>query len=214
MTIFVPTHADRKHALVILAGILLVVFGVAYVPLIKPWWQVESTRWALRASILDTQRVRSRAPRIEADIAAIRAQRLTAGLYLPEPSKALADAALSQRLQQAVTDASSVDSVCVMGNRVPMTEQARGRGKENACDEVRVQVSMQCGLTAMEGVLRELETNSPRLRIDKLELGMAPNALGLDQPLAENQALAVNFEVIGCLLPAVLATGDVVTGRG
>lgn len=214
MRTFVPTDADRKRALAVLACVLAVVIGLAYVPLIKPWWQVESARWALRASILDAQRVRSNGPRIEAEIAAIRAQRLTAGIYLPEPSQALADAALSQRLQQAVTDASSEDSVCVLGNRVPLGEHAKGKDNTNACDEVRVQVSMQCGVTALESVLRALETPSPRLRIDRMEIGMAPNRLGFDQPMAENQALAVSFEVVGCLLPTVLATGDVANYRG
>lgn len=209
MRSFVPTDSDRKRALAILFAMMAVAMVLAYAPLIKPWWQVESARWALRARILEAQRIRANAPRIEADIAAIRAQRLSAGLYLPEPSKALADAALSQRLQQAVTDATSEDSVCVLGNRVPMTEAAKGKGKNAACDEVRVQVGMQCGVTALESVLRALESKPPRLRIDRMEVGIAPNRLGFDQPMAENQPLAVNFEVVGCLLPAVLATGDV-----
>ena len=209
MRTFVPTDADRKRALAILFAVVAVGIGLAYLPLIKPWWQVESTHWTLRTRIIDAQGIRSKAPRIEADIATIRMQRLTAGLYLPEPSKALADAALSQRLQQAVTEATSEESVCVLGNRVPMAEGDKGKDKNNACVEVRVQVSMQCGVTALQSVLRALETKPPRLRIDRMEIGVAPNGLGFDQPMAENQALAVNFEVAGCLLPTVLASGDV-----
>ena len=209
MTTFVPTVSDRHRALGVLcigAGLL---FALLFFPLVKPWWQAESRRWNLQARIDIAQHTLAKAVEIDAEFAARREDLLASGAYLPEPTIALANASLVQRLQQAAENSATDDSVCVLGNRMPVEEKAGSP----ACEEVRLRAGMQCGGAALQRFLQALETTPPRLRIDRMTIALAPNPLGFDKPMAANQPLKVDFDVVGCLFPAALIAGDRAAGR-
>lgn len=202
-----PPRADRIKALWVLGGFVALLIAALYPPLLQPWWQVEFRVRSVQARISQARALQASRPGIEASIAALRAQALAAGRYLPEPNAALASAALTQRIQQAVEAGATHDSVCVLGNRLALTQD-----KLASCDAVGIRVTMQCGISALHNVLQALEQEAPRLTIDAMQVGVAPNPLGFDKPSSADQPLDVTFEVSGCLLPAVLSSGD--TGVG
>ena len=208
MTEFEPKRTDRVRAMAVLLFACSAALALLYVPLLRPWFIVERERWFLQARIADAQDVLRRSSVIDAEFSRRREQLLTSGLYLSESSLPLATASLTQRLQQAASDAATDDSVCVMGNRVPKGSQQ----STSSCQEARVQASMQCGGVALQRFLHAIEVTAPRLRIDHLTVGLAANPLGFDQPMASNQPLNVTVEVSGCLFPDALTMGDHRTG--
>lgn len=199
-----PTQRDRIRALWLLIGLALVVMGVLYYPLLRPWWLVEVRLYALKQRMSEALVLQGASARIEANVSALRASALADGRYLPEPSLPLASAALTQRIQQAVEAGGTDESVCVLGNRLSFDLDPKTLG----CEAAGIRVAMQCGVVALEKVLRTLEQEQPRLHIDVMELGAAPNPLGFDQP-PPDQPLDVSFEVSACLFPEVLFSGDI-----
>ena len=209
MRTFVPTEADRRRALGLLAVGIGIVLILLFFPFLKPWYHVERQRWELRSRISEAQAVLKKAAAIDAEFAQRREHLLASGHYLPEPSLALASAGLTQRLQQAATEAATDDSVCVIGNRVPIEVDR----SPMTCQEVRVRASAQCGGVALQRFLQAIEASPPRLRIDQMTLALAPNPLGFDKPMTANQPVNVSFEVVGCLFPTALMAGDGQAGR-
>ena len=209
MTPFIPTTSDRRRALGVLCAGFSLLFALLFLPLLQPWWQAESQLWNLQARIAKAQQTLDKAAEIDAEFSARREQLLASGAYLPESSVALANAGLVQRLQQATDDATTDDSACVLGNRLPVEVDR----SPPTCQEIRVRVGLQCGGVALQRLLQGLETSPPRLRIDQMTVALSPNRLGFDKPMASNQSLDVNFEVIGCLFPTALTAGDRLPGR-
>lgn len=200
---FVPDRSDARRAMAILVVGILVLTAVAYVPVLRPWWQTEYRLWALRKDIESTRSIQAKAADIDRALRAARERVLARGTYLPEPTEALANAALTLRIQDAVSASVTDDSVCLLGNRAPIKLV-----RKDHCVETRVRVELQCGTTSLEQVLRTLETQPPRLRIDRLELDLAPNPLGFDKPFDGNQPIRASFEVAGCMIPPSIAGGD------
>lgn len=200
-----PTQSDRIRALWVLVGLVIVVMCLLYYPLLRPWWQVEVRLYALKQRLSEALALQAASAGIEANVSALRASALADGRYLPEPSIPLASAALTQRIQQAVEAGGTDDSVCVLGNRLAFDPDRKTLG----CDAAGIRVAMQCGVVALEKVLRTLEQEQPRLHIDVMELGAAPNPLGFDRPPPPDQPLDVSFEVSACLFPDVLFSGDI-----
>lgn len=196
-----PKRADKWRALGILPTGILLFSTLLFVPVLRPWWQVESRLSALRGQIIATQAIQARAPEIERALQTARESALASGRYMPEPTIALGNAALATRIQESV-DASTTDtSVCVLGNRLPI--EASGKP---SCPEARIKADLQCGIASLEKFLRALETQSPRLHIDRMELGLAPNPLGFDKGLAANTPVNASLEIAGCLLAVPTAS--------
>lgn len=207
MTAFVPNRSDKWRALGALAGALALLAAVLFVPLLRPWWQVESRLRELRAKIEATQAVLARSQEIDDALNAAHTEALRRGGYLAETTTALGSAALTLRLQEAVAAAVTEDSQCVLGNRTPI------EGKRDAlCSEVRIRADLQCGVASLEQVLRHLETQAPALRIDRLEATLAPSTYGLDSPVTENLPIKLGIEASACLLPPQFANGDLPAG--
>ncbi len=209
MRSIVPTAADRQRALAILGAGICLVLALLFFPFLRPWLSAERELWDLRSRITSARATVGKAPVIDAEFAQRREQLLASGVYLPESNIALANAGLAQRLQQAATGAATDDSICVIGNRLPVEVDRN----PPACQEVRMRASVQCGGVALQRFLQAIESTPPRLRIDQMIIALAPNPLGFDKPMAANQPLNVSFEAVGCLFPAALTVGDTQAGR-
>ena len=83
---------------------------------------------------------------------------------------------------------------CTISNRTPLTDNRR----DAEFVRVAMQVRLRCGVAELATVLHSLETGSPRLFVDNLNLiaqrfQQSPNESGL--------GLDVSFELAGYLLP-------------
>lgn len=189
------TRRDRWLAL----ALLLAVIALAYLVLVHPWF----TRplLAINTDITDLQ---ERDQRVQAQLqqrgAVARglqqAQAALAGRpgFLREATAESAAAALSSRLQDAVASASPGNRSCTISNRSPLQDTSA----DAVFPKVALQVRLRCGIPEMAAVLYTLETGSPRLLVNNLNLlaqrfQQSPNETGT--------GLDVSFELVGYLQP-------------
>lgn len=197
-----PTRRDRWLAL----GLLLAVIAVAYLLLVHPWL----TR-PLLAINADIAAVQERQQRVDAQLAqrgqiATQLREVQAALegrpgFLREATAESAAAALSSRLQDAVASASPGNRSCTISNRTPLPDANR----EAAFPRVALQVRLRCGVPEMAAVLHTLETGSPRLFVENLNL-LAQRFQ--QSPSETGTGLDVSFELVGHLRPGAALEPD------
>jgi general secretion pathway protein M len=194
-----PLASERDRWLAL--GLLLGVFVLAYLLLVHPWWTAPMLETNDRIASLQQRELRARmqlkqAPAI-AD-ALRRAQQLQASSpgFLPEATSELATAGLVQRLETVVAQASPGNRGCAISNRSPQESPSRERFAK-----VTVQVRMRCGNPELAAVLHALESETPRLFVDNLNI-LAQGFFFLPgQNRGQGGGLDDSFELYGYLRP-------------
>ncbi|HEU0305366.1 MAG TPA: type II secretion system protein GspM [Lysobacter sp.] len=206
-----PQVSDRDRWLAL--GLLAAVLALAYAVLIHPWFTVP-----LRAveERIDTARERELRLRMQIRQSPVVQQRLqqarsdlarTPG-FLPERSPELATAALVQRLETVVSQASPGRRACEITNRSPLQEPSREK-----YPRVTVQVRLRCGTPELANVLHSLEGGAPRLFVGNL------NVLGQRVFFNPGQSgmqggLDVSFDLYGYLQPVAVPVADRANAAG
>jgi general secretion pathway protein M len=115
--------------------------------------------------------------------------------FLPESSRELASAGLVLRLQQVVANASPNQGACQITAQTPTdmpTQEPFAR--------VMVQVRLRCGMGELGAVLHALESGSPQLFIDNLDVLSRRSYLATGTEAAGG--LDVSFDLYGYLKSA------------
>ena len=169
--------------------------------LVHPWFtqplrEIDADVAALRERQQRVQAQLQQQPQIEQRLRATREALQRQPGFLQEATAEAAAAALGARLQDAVATASPGNRSCTISNRTPLTDNRR----DAEFVRVAMQVRLRCGVAELATVLHSLETGSPRLFVDNLNLiaqrfQQSPNESGL--------GLDVSFELAGYLLPGV-----------
>lgn len=201
-----PTERDRWLALALLLGVL----GVVYLACVHPWWTVPMREAGQRIEAQQQRELRARmqlqqGPEVARRLAAARELEARAPAFLPETSPGLAAAGLVQRLETVVARASPGNHACAITNRTPLDA---GPGQERFA-RVTVSVSLRCGNTELAAVLHALESGSPRLFVDDLDI-VAEHFIALPGQGATNHGdtgLDASFNLYGYLRPQP-ATGS------
>ena len=197
------TARERWIALGLLAGVLL----VAYFVLIHAWWTVPMLELQDRIEGLQERDACARAtlaqaPEIRKRLAAVREQAARVPGFMAESTTEQATAGLIQRLDTAVLEASPKNRSCAIQTRSPITEPRKERFPRAV-----VQVRLRCGTPELAAVLHSLESGSPRLFVDNLNITaqrfyftpeQAPTSGGLD----------VSFDLYGYVAPPAGGTPD------
>lgn len=191
-------NRDRWLALGLLAGALV----LAYLVLLHPWWTVPMLAEGERIDTLQQRELRARmqlqqAPQVRQALARVRQQQQRSAGFLPESSAELATAGLIKRLETVVAEASPGNRACAIANRSPLTEPGSERYVR-----VAVQVRLRCGVPETAAVLHALESGTPRLFVDNLNM-LAQRYFGLADRSAQQGSggLDVNFDLYGYLQP-------------
>ena len=192
----VPTRRDRWLA----AGLLLVVLGVAYAVLIHPWWTVPMRDADARIESLQQRELRLRmqlqqAPQVDERLQQVRDQQQGVPGFLPEANPELATASLIQRLETVVAEASPGNRSCAITNRSPLDSDSR-----DSYRRVIAQVRLRCGTPELSRVLYLLESGTPRLFVDNLNI-LTQSAYLSRAESAGSGGLDVAFDLHGYLLP-------------
>ncbi|HZW18138.1 MAG TPA: type II secretion system protein GspM [Luteimonas sp.] len=195
---------DRWLALAILAALL----GLAYLVLVHPWWTVPMLQVNERIDDLRQRDLRARmalrqAPEVRKQLAAVRKQSAGTPGFMPQRSPELATSALVQRLETAVLEASPGNRSCAIINRSPLTEARQPR-----FPRVAVQVRMRCGNPELAAVLHSLESGSPRLFVDNLNILTLGNFRSRGMRMEGGGGLDVSFDLYGYLQPLPGAPAD------
>ena len=197
-----PVYPDRDRWLAL--GLLLLALAVAYALLVHPWWTVPMREAGQRIEELRQRDLRVRtqlqqAPEVQRGLAAARMLATQRPGFLDEPSAELATAGLVKRLEAVVAEASPGNRSCAIQNRSPLPADSAERFRR-----VAVNVRLLCGTPQLAAVLHALESGSPRLFVDNLEL-LSQRYSFVGQAGSGNSGLTVTFDLSGYLQPAVVA---------
>ena len=202
--------AERDRWLAL--GLLLAALGIGYLLLVHSWWTVPML--AVNQDIADSRerelRVRTPAaagPAGGEQLAAALARRHSAPLPARIQRRA-GHCGLVQRLETVVVQASPGNRSCAITNRSPMPQAARER-----FERVVVQVRLRCGVPELAAALHALETGTPRLFVDNLNVLAQRYAYVGAVPGAGNGGLDVSFDLYGYLRP-VAGAAPVNAARG
>lgn len=203
MTAAVPSARDRWAAL----GLLLAALALIYLVTVHPWWTVPMQELQARIDDLKERDARARAtlaqaPEIRKRLAEVREQSARLPGFMAERSTELATAALIQRLETAVQQASPKNRSCAIQNRSPLTEPRQERFPRAV-----VQVRLQCGVPELAMVLHSLESGSPRLFVDNLNITAQRFYFSPDQA-PTGGGVDVTFDLYGYIAPAAKGGAD------
>jgi general secretion pathway protein M len=198
------TARERWIALGLLAGVLLVTYFV----LIHAWWTVPMLELQDRIEGLQERDARARAtlaqaPEIRKRLAAVREQAARVPGFMAESTTEQATAGLIQRLDTAVLEASPKNRSCAIQTRSPITEPRKERFPRAV-----VQVRLRCGTQELAAVLHSLESGSPRLFVDNLNITAQRFYFTPEQAPTGGGGLDVSFDLYGYVSPPAGGTPD------
>jgi general secretion pathway protein M len=190
------SNRDRWLALGLLAAVLLLAYGV----LIHPWFTVPMREVGERIESARERELRLRmeinqAPAVQQRLQQARSTLARTPGFLPERSPELATAALVQRLEAVVSQASPGRRACEITNRSPLQEPTREK-----YPRVTVQVRLRCGTPELANVLHSLEGGTPRLFVGNLNILGQRVFFNPGQSGAQG-GLDVSFDLYGYLQP-------------
>ncbi|GAB3729679.1 type II secretion system protein GspM [Luteimonas pelagia] len=201
-----PADRDRWLALALLLGVL----ALAYLLLLHPWWTVPMAEAQARIEALRERDLRVRAqlqqaPALATRLQEVRATQARGAGFLEEPTAELATASLVQRLESVVQEASPGNTACAITNRAPVP----AAGREDDYRRVTVQARLRCGHAELAAVLHALESGTPRLFVDNLNL-VAETRVFLGGSSGGQGGMDASFELHGFLRPTPASDGGVV----
>lgn len=196
------TDRDRWLALALLLAALL----LGYFMLVHPWWTVPMQEVGARVDELRERELRIRtqlqqAPQVQRELEAALAQQAQRPGFLPEATVELATAGLVQRLETIVKQASPGNRSCAIANQSPLAVAGR-----EVYPRVVVQVRLQCGVPELASVLHQIESGSPRLFVENLNI--LPQRYAFQASESGTGGLDVNFDLYGYLKPSPGATQE------
>ena len=199
----VPTRRDRWLAL----GLLVLALGVAYALLVHPWWTMPMREADAHIDSLQQRELRLRmqllqAPQVAERLQQVQAQQQVTPGFLPEANPELATASLIQRLETVVAEASPGNRSCAITNRSPLDSDSRDTYRR-----VVAQVRLRCGTPELSRVLYLLESGTPRLFVDNLNILTQSLYLSRTQSV-DMGGLDVSFDLQGYLLPLDAAAAE------
>lgn len=194
-----PARDARTRGVLLIAALaaLAYFFGVHWwftAPMLEMGGQIEELRHAELALRMESRQ----RPDIEKRLAQVQLFEAANPGFLPEANKELATAGLVQRLEQVVQAASPRPDACQITARTPADAIA---GKE-PFPRVVVQVRLRCGMGELAAVLHALESGSPQLFVDNLDVLSRRSYLAAG---SEGGALDVSFDLFGYLAPGAMA---------
>lgn len=202
-----PRFSERERWLAL--GLLLAALAAAYAVLLHPWWTLPLADANQRIDALQQRELRLRqqlaqAPEVAQRLEALRERQSNGPGFLPEASAELATAALIQRLETVVQQASPGNRSCAITNRSPLEPSTGER-----YTRVTVQVRLTCGHPELAAVLHSLESGTPRLFVNNLNILVQRMYFpaGAGGATTEN-GLEVSFDLYGYLLPAAEAARE------
>ncbi len=184
--------ADR---LKLLGGALLALV-LAYLVLLHWWWTAPMLAMGdeiaqLRDQELVLREEIAQRPVLERELARVREFELGNPGFLPETNRQLATAALVQRLEAVLAQASPQPGRCQITARTPTESRV-----EEPFVRATVQVRLRCGMAELGAVLHALESGSPQLFVDNLDLLSRRSYLAAGP---EGGGIDISFDLYGYL---------------
>lgn len=181
---------DRARVL----GSVVVVLVLGYFALVHWWWTAPMLAMGNQIATLRDQELALRMeiaqrPQLELELARVREFETSNPGFLPETNRQLATAALVQRLEAVLGAASPQPGRCEIAARTPAESRT-----EEPFVRATVQVRLKCGMAELSAVLHALESGSPQLFVDNIDLISRSSYLGTG---LDGGTVDVNFDLYG-----------------
>ena len=196
---------DRERWLAL--SLLLLALAAAYLVLVHPWWTRPMLELDARIEALQQRDLRARMalaqqPQVRERLAELEARAAREPGFMAESSPERAAAALVQRLETTVAQASPGNRSCAIINRSPMTET-----REQRFPRAVVGVRLRCGNAELASVLHALESGAPRLFVENLNL-LAQQSFADAAASGQGLGLDVSFDLVGYVRPSPEGVAD------
>lgn len=196
-----PSRDRLRVALWLLVGV-----GLAYGLLLHWWWTAPMLALgdqiaSVRDEELGLRMEAAQAPALRERLRQLQAQQSGQSGFLLEDSPQLAAASLVQRLESDVRAASPNPVACEIVARTPMDST-----QPEPFRRVTVQVRLRCGSAELARVLEALETGTPQLFVENLDLRTMASYFNGGQ--SGDARIEVVFDLVGYLRAGVAAAGD------
>lgn len=194
-----PSLRDRVAALLLLVTALVVVhYGVVAPLWLQPRAELNQALDQVRERERRIESELSQAPAVAAQWDQVRSGMGQVPAFLNETSIEQGAAAMLQLLDAAVLQASPGNAACVVTARTPLPTAP----VQERFQRVAVQARLRCGTAPFQTVLYQLESGSPRLRVDNLTVLAQQHAV---QPGESGEGLDVSLDLIGYLAMQTIA---------
>lgn len=186
MTTTLSARSRRAAALGLLAAVVLAAYSLVVSPLLAAYLDGRREAADLRATLAKYEATGREVPALQKRLDELHRQGATGAGYLAGDSETLVAAALQERLKAAVTQT---------GGRLNST-QVIATSSQAKTHRVAVRGQMQMSLAALQRVLYALESGSPYLFIDNLDVRPMVGPRG-PQRADDDGMLDVHFDVYG-----------------
>jgi len=181
---------ERAKVLAVLAALV----ALAYLVLLHWWWTAPMLAMGdeiarLRDEELALRMEIAQRPELERELVRVREFEANNPGFLPETNKQLATAALVQRLESVMASARPASGRCQITARTPSDARV-----QEPFVRATVQVRLRCDMADLGAVLHALESGSPQLFVNNLDLLSRTSYLGVGQ---QNSGLDVSFDLYG-----------------
>lgn len=181
---------ERAKVLAMLAALM----ALAYLVLLHWWWTAPMLAMGdeiarLRDEELALRMEIAQRPELERELLRVREFEANNPGFLPETNKQLATAALVQRLESVMASARPPSGRCQITARTPSDARV-----QEPFVRATVQVRLRCDMADLGAVLHALESGSPQLFVNNLDLLSRTSYLGVGQ---QNSGLDVSFDLYG-----------------
>lgn len=193
----------KRRAGVLASIAVLVVF--AYFVFVHWWFTVPMLAMGDRIQEMRDQEQLLRAeiaqkPALELALAEVQAFEQGNPGFLPESNRQLATAALVQRLEAVVDAATGQSPSCRITARTPAESRV-----EEPFVRATIKVSLSCGMGELGAILHALESGSPQLFVDNLDILSRRSFLGNAR---NDGTLQIDFDLYGYIkTPATAGEG-------
>jgi general secretion pathway protein M len=178
----------------------VMVLIVLYLVLVHWWFAAPMISMGQEVNRLRVQELRyrieaSQRPALEKKLNELKSLQNGSPRFLTEANKELASAALLQRFEQVINSTTNNPNACQITARTPTESNVK-----ELFQRVTVQVRLRCGMTELSSIFYALESGSPELFIDNVEL-LSRASFNSGAPMAGG-SIEAGFDLYGYIRAA------------
>jgi len=184
--------AEKNKCRWLLGAIVLVVVMLASL-LFVPWWSKLQQYDKVQAQAVDHivryRRLLNSAPQLKGQLKELRRQLGERQYFMSAANPNLAAAQLQKRVK---------DIVAAAGGKLVSTQKVDGQS-DSSVDNIEIKVRMKGDISALAGVLHELEGELPVIVVENLSVRSRRTVQGRRKDRVENYELDASFDMVGYL---------------
>jgi len=182
-------QVQRWLAVALLVLIIILVGSIVIVPILSKGLELHETKENLAFSLKKYERILAGKNAIVSNIAAIKQQHEEQGYFNTQGTSALASAQMQEFIKQAIVQA---------GGQLSSTQVLPSMEDKEKFNRITVSVRMTGNIEVLRDVLYKLETATPLIVIEQLDIRpMRSIRNRITRQIEPSNSLNINFQAIG-----------------